>query len=211
MVQYSFISTETRRLIRTDSPGRPPRLSHSSWTMMWTLSTMFTYMLAEALPGKYMFDCSGSSYKNIWLSAPKSLAFAIDMYIPSFVSSLATEIRWVLLHPLMLRMGNKNFNLFILSGGSFFFPCPQALVPCIEQWLATQSLLINWLANQCWPLRKTSHNQTCDDIFGGKKALAMCWWSSQSYFAKQLCRILKTALKCKNSGTLLGCMLPVCV
>ena len=33
MVQYSFTSTETIRLIRTDSPGRPPRLSHSSWTM----------------------------------------------------------------------------------------------------------------------------------------------------------------------------------
>ena len=30
MVQYSFTSTETRRLVRTDSPGRPPRLSHSS-------------------------------------------------------------------------------------------------------------------------------------------------------------------------------------
>ena len=28
-----FTSMETRRLIRTDSPGRPPRLSHSSWTM----------------------------------------------------------------------------------------------------------------------------------------------------------------------------------
>ena len=25
-----FTSTETRRLVRTDSPGRPPRLSHSS-------------------------------------------------------------------------------------------------------------------------------------------------------------------------------------
>ena len=24
---------ETRRLVRTDSPGRPPQLSHSSWTM----------------------------------------------------------------------------------------------------------------------------------------------------------------------------------
>ena len=37
MVQYSFTSTETRRLVRTDSPGRPPRLSHSSWTMSsWT-------------------------------------------------------------------------------------------------------------------------------------------------------------------------------
>ena len=32
MVQYTFTSTETRRLVRTDSPGRPPRLSHSSWT-----------------------------------------------------------------------------------------------------------------------------------------------------------------------------------
>ena len=32
-VQYIFTSTETRRLVRTDSPGRPPRLSHSSWTM----------------------------------------------------------------------------------------------------------------------------------------------------------------------------------
>ena len=33
MVQYSFTSTETRRLVRTDSPGRTPRLSHSSGTM----------------------------------------------------------------------------------------------------------------------------------------------------------------------------------
>ena len=28
-----FTSTKTRRFVRTDSPGRPPRLSHSSWTM----------------------------------------------------------------------------------------------------------------------------------------------------------------------------------
>ena len=33
MVQYNFTSTETRRLVRTGSPGRPPRLSYSSWTM----------------------------------------------------------------------------------------------------------------------------------------------------------------------------------
>ena len=31
---YSFTSTETRRFVRTDSSGRPPRLSHSSWTMI---------------------------------------------------------------------------------------------------------------------------------------------------------------------------------
>ena len=29
MVQYSFMSMETRRLVRTDSPGQPPRLSHN--------------------------------------------------------------------------------------------------------------------------------------------------------------------------------------
>ena len=33
MVQCCFTSTETIRLIRTGSPGRPPRLSHSSWTL----------------------------------------------------------------------------------------------------------------------------------------------------------------------------------
>jgi len=33
MVQFNFMSMETRRLIRADSPGRPPQLSHSSWTM----------------------------------------------------------------------------------------------------------------------------------------------------------------------------------
>ena len=30
MVQCCFTSTETVKLIRTESPGRPPRLSHSS-------------------------------------------------------------------------------------------------------------------------------------------------------------------------------------
>ena len=33
MVQCCFTSTETIRLIKTGIPGRPPRLSHSSWTL----------------------------------------------------------------------------------------------------------------------------------------------------------------------------------
>ena len=33
MVQCCFTSTETVRRIRTERPGRPPRLSHSSWTL----------------------------------------------------------------------------------------------------------------------------------------------------------------------------------
>ena len=44
MVQYSFTSTETRRLVRTDSPGRPPRLPHSSWNMHTRSLTRRTFI-----------------------------------------------------------------------------------------------------------------------------------------------------------------------
>ena len=33
-IQYCFMSMETIGLVRTDSPGQPPRLPHSSWTML---------------------------------------------------------------------------------------------------------------------------------------------------------------------------------
>ena len=43
-VQCCFTSMETIRLIRTESPGRPPRLSHSSWTL-WMCPLVYIYML----------------------------------------------------------------------------------------------------------------------------------------------------------------------
>ena len=39
-VQYSFTSTETRRLVRTDSPGWPPRLSNTG-PELWYGNTNF--------------------------------------------------------------------------------------------------------------------------------------------------------------------------
>ena len=33
-----------RRLVKTDSPGRPPRLSHSSWTMLVTVGFVLLYV-----------------------------------------------------------------------------------------------------------------------------------------------------------------------
>ena len=50
MVQYSFTSTETRRLVRTDSPGRPPRFSHSSWTMWVFTSNNIPFLLSALSP-----------------------------------------------------------------------------------------------------------------------------------------------------------------
>ena len=39
MVKCCFTSTETVRLVRTENPGRPPRLSHSSWTSLFRCCT----------------------------------------------------------------------------------------------------------------------------------------------------------------------------
>ena len=57
MVQYTFTSTETRRLVRTDSPGRPPRLSHSSWTMGHTkvLSLLLLSFVVFCVCGVWYF------------------------------------------------------------------------------------------------------------------------------------------------------------
>ena len=58
-VQYSFTSTETRRLVRTDSPGRPPRLSHSSWTMKFVVEVtvgLYKFYNRHTLYGQIRVD-----------------------------------------------------------------------------------------------------------------------------------------------------------
>ena len=66
MVQYSFTSTKTRRLVRTDSPGRPHRLSHSSWTMdswmiRWRLYTYRSHQNDSCIKMG-----SDESHLNVW-------------------------------------------------------------------------------------------------------------------------------------------------
>ena len=51
MVQCCFTSAETVRLIRTESPGRPSRLSHSSWTLV-----EFMYLVFSRMPGETVGD-----------------------------------------------------------------------------------------------------------------------------------------------------------
>ena len=62
MVQYSFTSTETRRLVRTDSPGRPPRLSHSSWTMT-TESRIHIYIYIGPVGVRYRSNETNFQYR----------------------------------------------------------------------------------------------------------------------------------------------------
>ena len=63
MVQYCFTSTKTRRLVRTDSPGRPPRLSHCPELWQW----MPTYLLDT-----YIFHHQFNNY--MWREVTPSLA-----------------------------------------------------------------------------------------------------------------------------------------
>ena len=50
MVQNCFTSTETIKLVRTKSTGRPPRLSHSSWTLTRGLLKLSPYK--SFIPGQ---------------------------------------------------------------------------------------------------------------------------------------------------------------
>ena len=47
MVQCWFTSTETVRLTRTESLGRPPRPSHSSWTRWSSVESKMVFMRSE--------------------------------------------------------------------------------------------------------------------------------------------------------------------
>ena len=59
-----LFSTETRRLVRTDNPGRPPRLSHSSWTMkLWRKWSSVKYSLVSRLTS-VRWTVHGSGFLN---------------------------------------------------------------------------------------------------------------------------------------------------
>ena len=57
---YVFMSTETMRLVRMDSPGRPPRLSHSSWAMWVTCRVNDCYLCST----RSTYRCVPDNYKH---------------------------------------------------------------------------------------------------------------------------------------------------
>ena len=70
MVRYSFTSTETRRLVvRTDSPGRPPRLSHSSWTMIASTYSSATDVYCISEPTRNVSVSDRGCFEVFWCFA----------------------------------------------------------------------------------------------------------------------------------------------
>ena len=99
MVQYSCTSTETRRLVRTDSPGRPPRLSHSSWTMR-SLDLADHSFIVRATVGSV---CTKGLYLEIswtmlWLDRPSRLRSLSTLYLHTCQVSYHRQLRSLFLY-----------------------------------------------------------------------------------------------------------------
>ena len=81
-------STETIRLVRTASPGRPPRLSHSSWTVMAhnKLQTVVYDVLPSTTINHDGYSCA-RHYRHAWLGR-KPVSFHSTLFQSRFEPSL---------------------------------------------------------------------------------------------------------------------------
>ena len=96
-VQYSFTSTETTRLVRTDSPGRPPRLSHISWTMIFLTSVL--RVLFFSLSWGCHYRRGGKQYSKHWRGGHQVLEnfrlTALGHLVPCEQSNGRREAGWL--------------------------------------------------------------------------------------------------------------------
>ena len=102
MVHCCFTSTETARLIRMGSPGRPPRLSHSLWTLrvlqesfiifvvhwcVWSLTTSFCALNAF---NYYYYNCSW----GLAFSFKAKPVICVHMFLSSIIWHVAFQNTW---------------------------------------------------------------------------------------------------------------------
>ena len=126
IVQYNLTSTETRRLVRTDSPGRPPRLSHSSWTMVAILGSTSTVInsvkqrLLRNRPGSALRPLATSCAEAKCLHSSKpALLNGTPLSKPVSLSSAPVTCRTVRL---------RGFNYL------FFYLLKCNVMPLLTQW-----------------------------------------------------------------------------
>ena len=117
MVQYSFTSTEARRLVRTDSPGQPPRLSDSFWTMPFSRQSIVSLTV-------FLRSLHGTA-ENTFLSHQSNLRVVYSVPHCGLVASSPTQSRhvqgqrlgvWLQIVPRVKRMttAGKNYQLKLL-------------------------------------------------------------------------------------------------
>ena len=114
----------------------------------------------------------------------------LQKHIPSFSSSLATVIRWLPQHPLLVQQGNKKLQSFYPQRWQFFLPL-RCLIE--NNRLMTQPQLINWWANQQSALARLLRLCTTWLVTLTKESHGMSWRSSRCYFSNFMWYKIKTA------------------
>ena len=111
------MSTETRRLVRTDSPGRPPWLSHSSWTVTQTQIHTDIHRWADTNTQVFyvkfiyfqIFASKMSSNREfVFLKQGKKCLSGSMQCAGKVDESLALREHTLRLHPKMMRWGAGN-------------------------------------------------------------------------------------------------------
>jgi len=90
MVQYCFTFTETMRLVRTDSPGRPPRLSHSSWTMNTGALGLVLFQIFT-LSVDYLLELRKRTRRRDWTSFGYTSRFSYNYIYRKTIRHLLQE------------------------------------------------------------------------------------------------------------------------
>ena len=90
MVQYCFTFTETMRLVRTDSPGRPPRLSHSSWTMNTGALGLVLFQIVT-LSVDYLLELRKQTRRRDWTSFGYTSRFSYNYIYTKTIRHLLQE------------------------------------------------------------------------------------------------------------------------
>ena len=151
MVQYSFASTETRRLFRTDSPGRPPRLSHGSWTITTQIIPGVSFISSTPLTPAQIKPKSFESRSNLFFvltgaAAPHVYVRALDAVL------LPQSYQYPNLLEGADRVGGQLRGVKrcpfsgVTSSGRVWRKVPESDTGSVGNWLICRLIqMVNWL------------------------------------------------------------------
>ena len=157
MVQYGFMSTETIRLIRMDSPGQPPRLSHSFRTMLCFFHSL-SFFYTECVLSRLYVDVQISLLVTLPVVLQES-----DYFTPQGEFRVDAAGSQTLLNCLMYKLSYYRFGQMQV--------CTAHLMPAWAQsyvcWVREKSRERNWLVGlQASRLAKESVGKLAKEWLG---------------------------------------------
>ena len=143
MVQYCFTSTETIRLVRTDSPGRPPPLSHSFRTLTSTF---------QAVP---LITTSAENLLSPYVK------HAIDKPVNNYTIRQARQQLHYPTSPSTTTLSDKPVNNYTIRQ-AYIYLCDSDLISRLSLFSAVsihKKVFADKTVKHCLPRRGVSHSE----------------------------------------------------